>query len=150
MLGSIKAELKFVIAGDHNLTLDGKYWQDNLEADDDRNEHQRAIEIMTGSLAKEAGVTYLEEDTHSFTLKSGARFNIYASAFCGCAFAYERMEDRYSGSALTRIRAISIAKKPIPLFPKVDIVMAHGPPHCILDKCGQGYISCENLRHAIE
>jgi predicted phosphodiesterase len=68
MLGSIDAELKFVIAGNHDISLDGKYWQthlyrgvdgDDLEEDDDPAEHSHAM--MKGPLAAEAGVTYLEE-----------------------------------------------------------------------------------------
>jgi predicted phosphodiesterase len=30
MLGSIDAELKLVIAGNHDISLDGKYWQTHL------------------------------------------------------------------------------------------------------------------------
>lgn len=53
MLGSIDAESKIVIAGNHDLSLDGEYWQANLEDDDDPKEHSYAMEIMTGPLAKQ-------------------------------------------------------------------------------------------------
>ncbi|PQE33863.1 hypothetical protein CJF32_00010888 [Rutstroemia sp. NJR-2017a WRK4] len=154
MLGSFEAELKLVIAGNHDLSLDGMYWQNNLEEDDDPDEHQRAIDIMTGPLAKEAGVTYLEEGTHAFFLNNGAKFNIYVSAyqpeFGGWAFPYERTEDRYNTSDQTRKEAASIAKNPLPSFSEVDIVMTHGPPHGILDECDQGHAGCENMLHAIK
>jgi hypothetical protein len=70
MLGSIDTELKYVIAGNHDISLDGKYWQTHLyrgvegddpEEDDDPAEHSHAMNIMKGPLAAEAGVTYLEE-----------------------------------------------------------------------------------------
>jgi hypothetical protein len=154
MLGSLEAELKLVIAGNHDLSLDGLYWQNNLEEDDDPDEHQRAIEIMTGPLVKEAGVTYLEEGTHTFILENGARFNIYVSGyqpeFGGWAFPYEWTEDRYNTSEQTRKGTVLSAKNPIPSFPEVDIDMTHGPPHGILDECHQGHTGCKNLLHAIK
>jgi hypothetical protein len=51
MLGSIDAELKLVIAGNHDISLDGKYWRthlykgvegDDVEEDDDPEEHSHA------------------------------------------------------------------------------------------------------------
>jgi hypothetical protein len=102
MLGSVEAGLKLVIAGNHDLSLDEMYSQNNLDEDDDLDEHQRAIEIMTTLLAKEAGVTYLGWGIHTFTFKNGVKFTIYVSAyepeFGGWALPYERTEDRDNSS----------------------------------------------------
>ncbi|THW88758.1 Metallo-dependent phosphatase [Aureobasidium pullulans] len=83
MLGEIDAELKLVIAGNHDLELDGDYWRSHLneEDGDEPEEHDQAVAIMKGPLAKEAGVTYLEQGTHTFTLKSGVSFSIYVSPY---------------------------------------------------------------------
>lgn len=136
-LSSIDAELKLVIAGNHDLELDKLYWTNEPE------EHDRALNVMTGSIAAEAGVTYLTEGTHYFTLSSGAKFSIYASPYTPVygdwAFTYERNQDRFS------IR--SNATTPIPN--NVDIVMTHGPPKGVLDWCPDGHVGCENSYQAV-
>lgn len=63
------------------MELDKGWCKAHLEEDEDYLEdHARAMQVMNG-LAKEAGVTYLEEGTHSFQLKNGATFKIYASPY---------------------------------------------------------------------
>jgi len=158
MLGGIEAELKLVIAGNHDLSLDGAWWERHMCEDDeheDNAEHDKAIEIMTGPVAKEAGVTYLEEGLHTFTLKSGAKFTIYASPyqpeFCGWAFPYERNEDRFNLPHQSAPGMKNIAKNPVPDFPAVDILMTHGPPKDILDWVAHdgSTVGCESLLRAV-
>ncbi len=160
MLGAINAEKKLVIAGNHDLDLDEEYWRNSLQEGDDPEkvknehleEHATAMGIMTGNLAAEAGVTYLEEGTHTFTLKNGARFTVYASPyqpeFNKWAFSYERKEDRFNLPGRVAEGVKSIARNPVADFPGVDIMMTHGPPRGILDKCEQGNMGCENLLQA--
>lgn len=154
MLGSIDAELKVVIPGNHDLELDKIYWEaqrDHEGTPEDPGDHDLAVQAMTGPLATEMGVSYLNEGTHSFTLKSGAKFTIYVSpytpAFCDWAFAYEHNEDRFNGPHQIADGVTSIATNPIP--DGVDIVMTHGPPKGILDWCPQGNVGCESLLRAI-
>ena len=153
MLRSIDAELKLVIAGNHDLSLDGEHWQTHLDEHDDPDGHSHAIEIWTGELAAEAGVTYLVEGTYSFTLSSGAKFRLYASPytpqFCDWAFPYETYEDRFNRPSQVPEGVTSIAKHPIPDFPGVDIIMTHGPPRGILDECPQGHKGCDNILRAV-
>ena len=133
MLGQIEAELKLVIAGNHDLSLDPKYWQtlDEDEQESEREEHLEAVEIMTGKLAKGAGVTYLEEGTHTFKLQNGAKFRIYASPYQpkygDWAFLYERNEDRYNPPGQGPHGTTSIGQNRVPSFPSIDIMMTHGP-----------------------
>ncbi|KAL5329396.1 hypothetical protein ACEPPN_002908 [Leptodophora sp. 'Broadleaf-Isolate-01'] len=156
MLGSIDAELKLVIAGNHDLDLDGKHWESKLCSDDDEEDHAqhgKAVEIMTGPLAKEAGVTYLVEGLNTFTLKNGAKFTIYTSPyqpeFCGWAFPYERGEDRFNPTEHIAPNVKCIAENPVPDFPGVDIMMTHGPPKDILDWTAHGNVGCEALLRAV-
>ncbi|MCJ1294033.1 hypothetical protein MMC34_005590 [Xylographa carneopallida] len=148
MLGRIDAELKLVIPGNHDLDLDKQFWEAH---DDDQEDHNAAVNTMTGRLADEAGVSYLAEGTHSFTLKSGAKFTIYVSpytpAFFDWAFAYERNEDRYNGPQEVAGAITSIATEPMPNG--VDIVMTHGPPRGILDSCPGESVGCDNLLRAL-
>ena len=162
ILGSIDAELKLVIAGNHDISLDGKYWQthlykgvegDDSEEDDDPEEHSHAMNIMKGALAAEAGVTYLEEGVHFFTLSNGAGFSVYASpytpGFCDWAFLYKHNEDRFSRPIEVAEGRTSTAENPIPRFPNIDIIMTHGPPKDIMDECAQGHKGCEKLLRAV-
>lgn len=80
MLESVDAELKLVIAGNHDISLDevyyermgrrmqGRWWDEALP--------RKAREMWTGQRAKEAGVTYLEEGSYTFLLKNGARLRV--------------------------------------------------------------------------
>lgn len=90
-MDAVPAELKLVIAGNHNVTLDKEWWSDNLvEGEDDLSEPELALKFFEN--AKARGIHYLEEGTDTFTLKSGAHFTVYASPytpeFNGYAFAY--------------------------------------------------------------
>ena len=158
MLSRFEAELKLVIAGNHDLDLDKNHRLYKSHPDKDvvdkaaLEDHAKAMEVMKGDLAKEAGVTYLEEGIHAFTLSNGTAFNIYASQFTpnfwDWGFPYERDQDRFNTQAQAASDRTSIAINPIPSFPDVHIIMTHGPPHMILDQCHNGNAGCENLFRA--
>ncbi len=154
MLGNIDAELKLVIPGNHDLELDKPFWAAQRDEEgnaEDPEDHDLAVKAMTGPLATDAGVTFLIEGTHSFTLRNGAKFSIYVSpytpAFCDWAFAYKHDEDRFNSPQQTANGVTSIATNPIPN--DIDIVMTHGPPKGILDWCPQGNVGCPNLLQAV-
>lgn len=138
MLGEVDAELKLVIAGNHDLELDKEYWLTHLgeKVGDEPKEHDKAVAIMKGPLAKQAGVTYLEEGTHTFTLSNGATFSIfispYSPAFGDWGFGAAASEDRFGS-----------------LLDHVGILMTHGPPKNILDLCPQGNVGCEHTLNAL-
>lgn len=158
MLVNIDAELKLVIARNHDLSLDAEYSKSHPGVVDQK-EHKDAMDVMNGTLAKENGVTYLEEGMHTFTLKSGASFKIYVSPyqpeFCDWAFPYKPEEDRYNlqYQVVTnqKYEIKSIATNPVPDFGSdgVDIMMTHGPPHRILDQCRNGNVGCPSLLQAV-
>jgi len=56
----------------------------------------------------------------------------YQPEFCNWAFPYKRDEDRFNPRSPEGIK--NIAVNPVPDFPRVDIIMTHGPPKLILDK----------------
>lgn len=81
MLGSIDAKLKLVIAGNHDLTLDDVYYQRkgpymHRSHGFDPQMPAKAKEMWTGERARRAGVTYLEEGTHTFRLANGAQLRV--------------------------------------------------------------------------
>ena len=96
-LGTINAELKLVIAGNHELSLHKDHF---LQHDGTTSEHDEAVKIWTQSRTRELGIEYLEEGTHTFTLKSGATFTLYASPWTPkhglSAFQYPSNEDRFN------------------------------------------------------
>ncbi|OKL59659.1 hypothetical protein UA08_05381 [Talaromyces atroroseus] len=152
----VDAELKLVIAGNHDLTHDKEYYarkglmrhgSARLE-DPDAN---RAL--YTDESARNAGIVYMEEEVRTFSLKNGARFTVYASPytpeFFGWAFAYERDEDRFNPSTPMSSRNV---KTWVPSFPDVDIMLTHGPPLGFLDDVGgmRKGVGCESLLKACE
>lgn len=115
---SIDAELKLIIPGNHDVSLDPAWWAENLdEDDDDPDEPIKARELF--DQAKAHGIRFLDEGTHKITLRDGRTFSIFASpytpAFGGYAFSYAEDEDHFNTGPST--------------IPEgVDIVMTHGPP----------------------
>jgi Icc-related predicted phosphoesterase len=151
MMGTIEAELKLVIAGNHDISLDNICRVENMSEEEYSKYHEDALEIMTGSLAKEAGVTYLVEGIYSFSLKNGAKFTVYASPYTpgsdSWAFSYKPIEDRFNNTSQTAPNRTSIATHSVPSG--VDIVMTHGPPHSILDQVDGQNLGCLNLLRAV-
>ena len=80
VLKGADAELKIVIAGNHDITLDGEYYPDAIKR---RIVHRgqsedlaKVKELWTGDEAKKAGIVYLDEGVETFTLKNGAVFTV--------------------------------------------------------------------------
>ena len=125
MLGAIEAELKLVVAGKYDLSMDSEYWKSHRDDSDDPKEYSHAMKIWTGQFADEAGVTYLTEGTYAFTLHSGATFAMYASPytpeFGDCAFPYKNNEDRFNSPSQVAEGITSVARSPISDFPNIEI-----------------------------
>ncbi|KAJ9649331.1 hypothetical protein H2201_004337 [Coniosporium apollinis] len=159
MMRNIDAELKLVIAGNHDISLDKDYFErEGMRMHRqkwDRNCSEKALEMWKGDYAKSTGITYLEEGTYEFTISNGAKFSVYASPyqpeFCNWAFPYERHEDRYNPPNRVAWEARAIAQNPIPDFPNVDIVMTHGPPFGRLDTTvfSGEHVGCSHLLSAM-
>lgn len=116
-LSKCPAELKLVIPGNHDVSLDPAWWANNLDDDDDPAEPERARELFASFASK--GVRLLEEGTHKISLQDGRSLTLYASPytpeFNGYAFAYTQEEDRFNAGACS-----------VP--ENADIVITHGPP----------------------
>jgi Icc-related predicted phosphoesterase len=150
-LEAVNAELKLVIAGNHEISLDRDYY---VSEGGDLKDHQKATELAYGELAKASGVTFLTEGTHEFTLKSGATFRIYASpytpAYGMSAFQYPSCEDRFNPPSDTPAWGKNVSTDSSTIPNGVDIVMTHGPPKYFLDATSDGRSAgCEHLRQAI-
>jgi Icc-related predicted phosphoesterase len=145
-IASVDAELKLIIAGNHDLELDEKWVRDGMEDEDELQDHFDCISFMKSHQGN--GIHYLDEGTHEFVLKDGRKFSVYASPytpeFNGYAFAYAKGEDRFNEGG-----------NPIP--DHVDVVMTHGPPlfsgqpHYTLDvNKDEFHCGCEKLALAVQ
>ncbi|EHK47422.1 hypothetical protein TRIATDRAFT_298560 [Trichoderma atroviride IMI 206040] len=131
MLRGLRAPLKLVIAGNHDLAFDdtNDIHDDTDGSDDDDatkpNNKPKYKEVM--QIAKEAevdGVRYLTEGTYSFDLANGSRLRIYASQYTP---QYGYWAFQYQGGEHT-----------FDIPSDVDIAMTHGPPLGILDRTSHG------------
>lgn len=174
MLKDADAELKLVIAGNHDITLDEEYYNKvgylrhkrklgytaALDSEEKGGDGQlencaeiKALYMNPDAIA--AGIRYLEEGLYTFTLSNGARFTVYASPytpeFCQWAFPYERHIDRYNPQPPVSVQQLSVqAPNPVPSYPGVDIMLTHGPPYGIFDEVvpSGSHVGCENLLKA--
>ncbi|KAJ4293213.1 hypothetical protein N0V90_008495 [Kalmusia sp. IMI 367209] len=145
-LSKIDAEIKLIIAGNHEISLDKTYYLAEGGSE--------AAYLESRSLLLNPDIRYLEEGTHDFMLKSGAHFKIYVSSWTpiygSSAFQYPSNEDRFNGADITPSWAKNVGKETSIIPEGVDIVMTHGPPQYVLDKTADGRSAgCEHLRRAI-
>jgi predicted phosphodiesterase len=153
-IGKANAGLKLVIAGNHEISLDKSYYLSEGGSEKDYAEAYALVSSDEGSEASKNGVTFLEEGTHTFTLKSGVTFTIYASPYTpkygASAFQYQSDEDRFNIATSTPkwAKNVGTEKSVIPM--DVDVVMTHGPPKYLLDATADGRSAgCEHLRRAL-
>ncbi|KAL6712412.1 hypothetical protein ACN47E_000289 [Coniothyrium glycines] len=148
-LRKIKAELKLVIAGNHEISLDQRYYQGEGGSLADVQSSQDMVKKGNH------GITFLSEGTYTFTLKSGATFSIYASpytpAYGSSAFQYPSGEDRFNPVSITPSWAKNVGTTNSIIPQDTDIIITHGPPKYILDTTADGRSAgCEHLRRAVE
>ncbi|KAK5730966.1 hypothetical protein LTR15_000904 [Elasticomyces elasticus] len=131
LLRKIKAPLKIVIAGNHDFSLDLPMLKKKiadvrppLEDDLVKGEYGDAGEVkrlLQSEDAKSAGIVYLEEGTHTFTLANGARLKVYASPYtpskADWGFEYDPQQEEHNWS----------------IDNDTDVVITHGPPRGVLD-----------------
>ena len=87
MLAAHPAELKLVIAGNHDITLDETYVRGpdgSRPAHHTSEECQRVREMWCSREAKEHGIRYLEEGAHNFELSNGAKFTVWSVSVHAC------------------------------------------------------------------
>lgn len=154
-LSKVKAEMRLVVAGNHDIALDKQYYLAEGGSETDVGKAHALISPEAGSEASKSGVTFLAEGTYRLTLSSGATFRIYASpqtlAYGASAFQYPTNEDRFNCASSTPAWAKNVGTESSIIPNDVDIVMTHGPMKYILDATADGRsVGCEHLRRAIE
>jgi 3',5'-cyclic AMP phosphodiesterase CpdA len=99
-LGMVKAELKLVISGDHEIFMDEAYNFAEGGSESDVEQAELLVAPESTSEASKNSITFLKEGTHTFILSSGASFSIYASPYTpahgASGFQYLTKEDRYN------------------------------------------------------
>ncbi|KAL8825678.1 MAG: hypothetical protein Q9191_004267 [Dirinaria sp. TL-2023a] len=128
LLKDIHAPLKLVIAGNHDFTMDTPIFRKKvadarppLDPDLVRKvygDYGEARQIFED--AKAAGIIFLDEGNHQFTLQNGAILTVYASPWTPSlgdwAFQYPRAQGHN-----------------FEIMKGADLVMTHGPPKGIMD-----------------
>ncbi|KAJ5157136.1 uncharacterized protein N7482_008236 [Penicillium canariense] len=170
LLKAADAELKLVIAGNHDITLDEEHFTSfgyrrhrrpewlggkGILLEDDEQSLMKAIraggeppleemqtyvrrvkDMYTNESARAAGIRYLEEGVHSFTLSNGAKLT--------------------TASTLSLPGTSNPApENPVPSYPTIDIMLTHGPPASVLDLVGRDHgheqhVGCQHLLRAAE
>ncbi|TVY37728.1 Metallophosphoesterase domain-containing protein [Lachnellula occidentalis] len=156
LLSSIKAPLKLVIPGNHDLSLDEKYWAANCKPEG-AHIHAEARAIWTGKEA--AGIRLLEPGLQELVLENGGVLRIYASPATptpmqggAWAFGYGTNEDIYNpaGTGISYGTNTSTPGTEIPDGAKIDIMMTHGPAKYQLDRTRNGdSVGCPHLFRAL-
>ena len=128
LLMEIDAPLKLVIAGNHDFTLDEPVFKEKvaqarppLDAHLVRKvygEYGEAKQLLED--ARSAGIIFLDEGTHRFTLENGAILNVYASPYTPSLGDWGFQYHPSRGHEFDVLNG-------------VDLVMTHGPPKGIMD-----------------
>lgn len=156
-LAAAPASVKFVIAGNHDISFDRDYYarrgRDHHGGEGvlDEDGLDRIRKRWCGETAKASGIVFLDQEgvsTHN--LRNGAQVNVYSSAFqpefCDWAFGHPRQQNRFN------MRGTDVdAEHPVPDFPAVDLVITHGPPHGVLDNTFDDVLAgCQHLSQAMQ
>jgi len=154
-LSKVRAELKLVIAGNHEISLDKTYYLEQGGTEADVGQAHALMSPEAKSVASKSGLTFLSEGTYRFTLASGATFRIYASPYTPAyglsAFQYPTNEDRFNLANSTPAWAKNVGTETSIVPDNIDILMTHGPPKYVLDStCDGRSAGCEHLRRAVE
>lgn len=160
MLSEHSAEVKVVIPGNHDITLDEQYYASHQWKHRTPEDPVAIKQMYTGPEARKSGIFLMQEGVQTFELNNGAKFTVYASAyqpeFCDWAFAYERDEDRFNPSPMVHRLMGKGAANPVPSHPEIDIMVTHGPPFGILDSVGgfskrmKSSVGCKHLLRAVK
>ncbi|KAK6510495.1 hypothetical protein TWF506_009601 [Arthrobotrys conoides] len=151
----IPAELKILIAGNHDTALDTA--QDHVDgsSDSDNKENQLNLKIvecrkyLTSKAMKAKGIDYLENEVKTFQLKNGATLTVFGSPYT------PRGKRPHHDGAFRYNSDIDYWKKFEPLDSlkagKIDVTVTHGPAHEILDNTQHGKSAgCKHLRRFME
>lgn len=132
LLKDIKAPLKLVLAGNHDFTLDIPRYKKMLAEKNPPLEQDlvdrvygpfgAARQLFESEYAKAAGIRFLDEGTHHFTLANGTPLTVYASPYT------PSLSDSSWGFQYRPQQGHDWC-----IDEKVDIVVTHGPPRGILD-----------------
>ncbi|KAL4866884.1 hypothetical protein BDV12DRAFT_172216 [Aspergillus spectabilis] len=173
------AELKIIIAGNHDITLDEEYYnrvgwlrhryrapdkQDHLARLPKSNQrHSQSPQggglesptsikaLYTSPAAIASGIRYMEEGPATFILPStGAKFTVHASPYTPEFCAWAFAYHRSEDRF--NPGSMGTEKSIVPSYPGVDILLTHGPPYGMLDQVvGTGEsVGCEHLTRAVE
>ncbi|PGH02736.1 hypothetical protein GX51_04470 [Blastomyces parvus] len=135
LLANLNAPLKLVISGNHDYTLDIPFFKKRVEQQVKYldpalitrayGDFGQARQLFNTDTARSAGIVFLEEGTHRFTLKNGASLTVYASPLTPSCGGWGFQYDTRPGYTFE-------------IDPGVDLVMTHGPPKGILDRTLSG------------
>ncbi|KAF3130008.1 hypothetical protein TWF594_010580 [Orbilia oligospora] len=147
----IPAELKILIAGNHDTTLDvvRDHVDDSFDSDDEENKlntkQVECREYLTSKEMKAKGIFYLENEVETFKLKNGAMLTVFGSPYTprgprphhNGAFRYNSDIDFWG-----KFEGVDGLKAE-----KLDVAVIHGPAYEILDSTSKGKnVGCRYLR----
>ncbi|KAF3910315.1 hypothetical protein ABW21_db0207515 [Orbilia brochopaga] len=156
-ISKVPAEVKILIAGNHDWRLDEEYWiahgrnevgTDSDDGGDEKaergKEHRRCREYLMSQAMKNEGIYYLENEVREFTLSTGAKFTVLASPYTprgahphnGGSFRYEPTTKHYWHK-----------KFPLSGLPEqVHVAITHTPPYKMQDQVSSGHnVGCPEL-----
>ncbi|KAF3118599.1 hypothetical protein TWF703_004800 [Orbilia oligospora] len=151
----IPAELKILIAGNHDTTLDvvRDHVNDSFDSDDEENKlntkQVECREYLTSKEMKAKGIFYLENEVETFKLKNGAMLTVFGSPYTprgprphhNGAFRYNSDIDFWG-----KFEGVDGLKAE-----KLDVAVIHGPAYKILDSTSKGKnVGCRYLRSFLE
>lgn len=145
LLKGLAAPLKLVIAGNHDFTMDIPVFENKVaEATPSLDPELLAKEYgIPGEArqlfeeANDAGIIFLDEGTHRFTLENGALLTVYASPYTPALGAWGFQYHPDQGHKFS-------------IEAEVDVVITHGPPKGIMDYTyGRERAGCPDLFAAI-
>ncbi|KAF3916183.1 hypothetical protein AA313_de0206306 [Arthrobotrys entomopaga] len=150
-ISKVPADLKIIIAGNHDCKLDTHYWVSQAEDSDDEaeraEESKSCREYLTSKEVESEGIYYLEDEIREFILPNGAKYTVLASPYTPRGPSpHNKGSFRYCPAR----EGYWFKKFPVEGLPdRIHVAITHGPAYGILDQVGGeeggGHVGCEEL-----
>jgi hypothetical protein len=166
LLKAIPASIRFVIPGNHDLSLDPAFpthSSPTFTTTERQDLYAQALKLWTSPSAKEARIILLDPGFQTFALSNGANLHIYTTPYTPFpptvstsewAFGHPSSHDIYNplGSGIWYSTPSGTPQTLIPDEKRgvIDVLISHGPPRYRLDRTEEGEnVGCKNIWRAV-
>ncbi|KAF8350879.1 Metallo-dependent phosphatase-like protein [Amanita rubescens] len=140
-LSSLEHPMKIIVAGNHDLCLDGNLYETDPQISTEVRQHMHKFRsFVKGQSYRDANLYYLEHEMMEFSSGAGKAWHVYGSPSA----------PRYAEGAFQYVTAADANAIYQRIPDDTEILVTHTPPNGILDKTRRGkHAGCKELEQRL-